>query len=94
MLLSTVEEDAPPMTTSSRGAKLKKFWEEDGVHSVSPGPTFLLVLSLLPPINGKDGGVINFELWLTNRMISHGFRSLLLLLLSSLSLAVARSLAP
>jgi len=84
------------MTTSSRGAKLKKFWEEDGVHSVSPGPTFLLVLSLLPPINGKEGGLINFELWLTKRMISHGFRSLLLLLLllSSLSLVVARSLAP
>mmetsp|Transcript_22923 Transcript_22923/g.49593 ORF Transcript_22923/g.49593 Transcript_22923/m.49593 type:complete len:202 (-) Transcript_22923:188-793(-) len=85
VLLSMVEEEAPPITTSSRGAKLKKFWEEEGVHSVSPGPIFRLVPFFPPPMNGREGGVTNLELWLTNRKISHGFRS-------SLSLSAAASL--
>mmetsp|Transcript_14673 Transcript_14673/g.35349 ORF Transcript_14673/g.35349 Transcript_14673/m.35349 type:complete len:236 (+) Transcript_14673:1185-1892(+) len=122
VLPSKVEEEAPPMTTSSRGANPKKTWEEDEeVHSVSPwgqiiqhmlmkrhsyflqihtpnvmpyessdrfyiqwaawdapGPTFRFILFFpASPKKGREGGVTNLELWVTNRKISHGFLSLL-----------------
>jgi len=81
VLLSIVEEDTPPMTTSSKGANWKRFLVElveDGDQIVSPGRTFLVPPFLEPPRKGIGGGLTNLELWLTNLRTSHGFRSLLL----------------
>ena len=36
VLLSIVDEDAPPITTSSNGANEKKFCFDEGAHNVSP----------------------------------------------------------
>jgi hypothetical protein len=79
VLVSIVDNDAPPMTTSSSGEKRKKFWkvEDEGVQSISPGPTNrgLLLPFFPPPIissGTNNGGFTKLEHWRKKRRTSHG----------------------
>ena len=105
LLLLKVEEDTPPITTSSNGANENVFDADTVlllvvVHSTSPGDT---LVGMLPRfINGKNGlgSVMNLELWERKRMGSHfsrflgaaaaaGFLFLFLLLLLAFAFAGA-----